>query len=54
MQSWGFQEEDFAMKKLVVKMEIESLWKAMTLSFIETTSLSIFPSMKSTTHLFYE
>jgi hypothetical protein len=55
MQSWGFQEEDFSMKKLAVKMEIiESSWKAMKLSPIEITSLSIFSGMKPATHLFYE
>jgi hypothetical protein len=42
------------MKKLVVKMEIESSWKAMKFSLIETTSLSTFLGMKPTTHLFYE
>ncbi len=54
MQSWGVQEEDFAMMKLAIKMEIESLWKVMNLSLIKTTSLSIFPSMKPATHSFYE
>jgi hypothetical protein len=54
MQSWGFQEEDFSMKKLAVKMEIESSWKAMKLSPIEITSLSIFSGMKPATRLFYE
>jgi hypothetical protein len=43
MQSWGFEEKDFAMKKLAIKMEIKSSWKAMKLSLgNETTSLSIF------------
>jgi hypothetical protein len=49
LDAWlGFCEEDDVMKKLAMDMRINSSWEEMKMSLIETTSISIHLSMKTT------
>jgi hypothetical protein len=44
MRSWGFCDEDDAMKKSDIDMGIENLWEDMKQSLLEAISIDILPS----------